>query len=124
MIHLFVLSFILWIFYFQTEFNSPLKFHYFFTSIPKFHGILFTNFGDQTASQTWTLTNRDRKQSNFFERNVYIRIVGPVYDNEKENYRVLTNKEIYAKVKKKTYYNRDNNFNPLPANVENMVSSE
>ena len=27
-------------------------------------------------------------------------ILGPVYDNEKENWRVLTNKEIYASVKK------------------------
>jgi len=29
---------------------------------------------------------------------VYRRILGPVYDNEKENWRVLTNKEIYAVV--------------------------
>jgi hypothetical protein len=28
-------------------------------------------------------------------------------DNEKENWRVLTNKEIYA-LAKKTHYNRDN----------------
>jgi hypothetical protein len=33
---------------------------------------------------------------------VYIRILGPVYDNEKENGRILTNKEIYAIVKKPT----------------------
>jgi hypothetical protein len=26
--------------------------------------------------------------------------LGPVYDNEKENCRILTNKEIYAMVKK------------------------
>jgi hypothetical protein len=32
---------------------------------------------------------------------------GPVYDNEKENSRILTNKEIYASVKK-TCYNTDN----------------
>jgi hypothetical protein len=38
---------------------------------------------------------------------VYQRILGPVYDNEKENWRILTNKEIYAIVKK-THYNRDN----------------
>jgi len=31
---------------------------------------------------------------------VYRRILGPVYDNEKENWRILTNKEIYARVKK------------------------
>jgi len=35
------------------------------------------------------------------------RILGPVYDNEKENWRILTSKEIHARVKK-TYYNRDN----------------
>jgi hypothetical protein len=33
---------------------------------------------------------------------VYRRIFGPVYDNEKENCRILTNKEIYARVKKST----------------------
>jgi hypothetical protein len=31
---------------------------------------------------------------------VYRRILGPVYDSEKENWRILTNKEIYAMVKK------------------------
>jgi hypothetical protein len=31
---------------------------------------------------------------------VYRRILGPVYDNEKENWRILSNKEIYARVKK------------------------
>jgi len=30
---------------------------------------------------------------------VYRIIFGPVYDNEKENWRILTNKEIYAMVK-------------------------
>ena len=52
------------------------------------------------ASETGTLTNRDRKQLNVFERKVYRRILGSVYDNEKENWRILTNKEIYASVKK------------------------
>jgi hypothetical protein len=33
---------------------------------------------------------------------VYGRILGPVYDNEKENWRILTNKEIYAIVTKPT----------------------
>jgi hypothetical protein len=51
------------------------------------------------ASETWTLTKRDRKQLNIFERKVYRRILGPVYDNGKENWRILTNKEIYAGVK-------------------------
>jgi len=54
------------------------------------------------ASEIWTLTKRDRKQLNVFERKVYRRILGPVYDNEKENWSVLTNKEIYACVKKRT----------------------
>jgi hypothetical protein len=45
---------------------------------------------------------RDRKQINIFERKVYRRILGPVYNNEKENWRILTNKEIYAMVKKPT----------------------
>jgi len=54
------------------------------------------------SSETWRLTERDRKQINIFERKVYRRILGPVYDNEKENWRILTNKEIYAMVKKPT----------------------
>jgi hypothetical protein len=33
---------------------------------------------------------------------VYRRILGPVYLNEKENWRILTNKEIYVRVKKLT----------------------
>ena len=54
------------------------------------------------AAETWILTERDRKQLNISERKVYIRILGPAYDNEKENWRILTNKEIYAIVKKPT----------------------
>jgi hypothetical protein len=54
------------------------------------------------APETWTLTKRDRKQLNVFEREVYRRIFGPVYDNEKENSAILTNQEIYAGVKKPT----------------------
>ena len=54
------------------------------------------------TSETWILTQRDRKQIKIFERKVYRRILGPVYDNEKENWRTLTNKEIYAMVKKLT----------------------
>jgi hypothetical protein len=38
---------------------------------------------------------------NIFVRKVYSRILGPVHDNEKENW-ILTNKEIYARVKKPT----------------------
>jgi hypothetical protein len=37
-----------------------------------------------------------------FERKVYRRILGPIYKNEKENWRILTNKEIYAVIKKPT----------------------
>jgi len=54
------------------------------------------------ASESWILTKGDSKQMNIFERKVYRRILGPVYDNEKENCRTLTNKEIYATVKKLT----------------------
>ena len=38
---------------------------------------------------------------NILEGKLYRRILGPVYDNEKENWSILTNKEIYASVKKK-----------------------
>jgi hypothetical protein len=48
------------------------------------------------ALETSTLTKRGRKQLNITVRKVYRRILGPVYDNEKENWRILTNKEIYA----------------------------
>jgi len=54
------------------------------------------------ASETWTLTKRDRKQLNVFERKVYRRMLGPVYDNKKEYWRILTDKKIYANVKKPT----------------------
>ena len=54
------------------------------------------------ALETLTLTKRDRKQLNIFERKVCRGILGPVYDNEKENWRILTKKEIYAIVKKPT----------------------
>ena len=37
---------------------------------------------------------------NVFERKVYRRNLGPIYDNEKENWRILTDKEIHASVKK------------------------
>jgi hypothetical protein len=54
------------------------------------------------ASENGTVTERDSKQLNVFERKVYRRILGPVLDNEKENWRILTNKEIYASVTKPT----------------------
>jgi hypothetical protein len=46
----------------------------------------------------WILTKRDRKQINIFERKVYRGILGSVYDKEKENRRIFTNKEMYAMV--------------------------
>jgi hypothetical protein len=48
------------------------------------------------ASETWTLTKRERKHLNIYERKVYRKIIDPVYGNEKENWRILTDKEIYA----------------------------
>jgi hypothetical protein len=53
------------------------------------------------ASETWILTQRNGKQMNIFESEVFRRILGPVYENEKENW-ILTSKEIYAIVKKPT----------------------
>jgi hypothetical protein len=47
------------------------------------------------VSETSTLTERDRNQLNVFERKVYRRILGPVYDNKKENWSIL-----YTKIKK------------------------
>jgi uncharacterized membrane protein len=44
-------------------------------------------------------TNKARQKTNIFERKVYRRILGPIYDNEKENWRILTTKEIQAMVK-------------------------
>jgi hypothetical protein len=43
---------------------------------------------------------------NIFERKVYRRILGPVYGNGKENWRILTDKEIYGIVKK-NHHNRE-----------------
>jgi hypothetical protein len=45
------------------------------------------------ASETSTPTRRDRMQLNIFEREVYRRILGAVYGNGKENWRILNNKE-------------------------------
>ena len=39
---------------------------------------------------------------NIFERKMYRRILDPVYDNEKGNWRILANKECYAIVTKPT----------------------
>jgi hypothetical protein len=63
-----------------------------------FHFIFFIHISpDKTlayALETSTLTKRDRKKLNIFERKVYRGILGPVYDNEKENRRILTIKKF------------------------------
>jgi hypothetical protein len=52
------------------------------------------------ASQTSTLTKRERKQLNIYERKVYRRILDPIYDNEKIKLEdIKYKKEIYAIVK-------------------------
>jgi hypothetical protein len=58
----------------------------------------------QSIPKLWAqyLSENLKSKVNVFERKVYRRILGPVYDNEKENWRILTNKEIYASVKKPT----------------------
>jgi len=57
---------------------------------------------------------------------MYRRILGPVYDNEKENWWILTNKEIYASVKKPTIIgtirlNRLRSFGHVPRMEENRI---
>jgi hypothetical protein len=52
------------------------------------------------ASETRTLTKRDRRQLNIFEWKVYRRILGPVCDSVKEHWGILTNTEIYERVRK------------------------
>jgi len=44
------------------------------------------------SAETCILKKRDRKQMNIFERKVYRIILGPVYNNERENWRILTKK--------------------------------
>jgi hypothetical protein len=63
---------------------------------------------DATWQIIFIFTNtHDRKQLNVCGRNVYRRILGPVYGDEKENWRISTDKEIYAIVKNPTYrYNK------------------
>jgi hypothetical protein len=58
---------------------------------------------------------------------LYRRILGPVYDNEKENWRILTNKEIYARVKKPTIretirLNRIRSFGHVDRMEENRIT--
>jgi hypothetical protein len=40
-------------------------------------------------SESGIPTKRYRKQMNIFERKGYRKILGPVYDNEKENWRII-----------------------------------
>jgi hypothetical protein len=54
------------------------------------------------ASEPWTITKRDINQLNIFERKVCRRILGPVYGNEKEHWRIVTNKLINAILNKPT----------------------
>jgi hypothetical protein len=73
------------------------------TYLKKLKFILKNRIIDKTliyASETPILTKTDRKQINIFERKLYRRVLGPVYDNK--NWRILINKEIYAIVKKPT----------------------
>ena len=78
-----------------------LHFNHLWLLLRSYTQISVKSFQDQ-RSETWTLKKRDRKQLSVFEMKVYRRILGPVYDNEKENWRILTNKEIYESVKKPT----------------------
>jgi hypothetical protein len=48
------------------------------------------------------LTKTDRKQTNIFKRKVYRRILGPVYENEKENWRILRTMKFMQWLKKPT----------------------
>jgi len=49
---------------------------------------MITNKTLTHASEIWTLTKTDRKKLYVFERKVYSRILGPVYNNEKEKWRI------------------------------------
>ena len=60
---------------------------------------------------------------------LYRRILGPVYDNEKENWSILTNKDIYANVKKPTIVetirlNRLHWFGHVQRMEENRIPKE
>jgi heterodisulfide reductase subunit B len=45
-------------------------------------------------------TNKEKKKATeHFWEEMYRRILGPVYENEIENWRILTNKQIYAILK-------------------------
>ena len=80
-----------------------------------------------TTYDNSTLTKRDRKQLNIFERKLYRRILGPVYENKKQNWRILTDKEFYARVNKPTItetirLNRLRRFGHLQKLEENRIS--
>jgi hypothetical protein len=44
------------------------------------------------ASETWAFSKRDRQHLNIFGKKVYRRILGPVYDSEKE---LITQSQIF-----------------------------
>jgi hypothetical protein len=79
----------------EHEFDSPHEVQQF--SLRFVVGSCFVQAYYQPVS---LLTKKYRKQLNIFERKVCRRILGPVYDNEKENWRILTDKETYGIVKK------------------------
>jgi len=55
------------------------------------------------ASETWIPT-RDRKQINIFERKVYRRILGPVYDDEEVHQLFIDFKKAYDSVRREVIY--------------------
>jgi len=50
--------------------------------------------------RNWDINKERKKAIERFWKESVRRILGPVYDNEKENWTILNNKEIYASVKK------------------------
>ena len=51
---------------------------------------------------SWQPDHKKTQDHIFFNHHNNYRVLGPVYDNEKENWRILTNEEIYANIKKPT----------------------
>ena len=56
--------------------------------------IIYTLHYFTICTRNLDMAKRNREQLNISERKVYRRILCPVHDNEKENWTVLTNKEI------------------------------
>ena len=51
------------------------------------------------GSEAWSLTKKERSQLNVFERKIYRRIFGPVFDNKTNEWRILSNEELDKKSK-------------------------